>query len=241
MDLQDLPPEILTLILSHLIEPPSHLIQDSETLHHLTTARLVCHAWNHLAIPSLYQTLYLQHTKDLSFKSWNSTLNIPAARLAAQRVVIFSTPHWLLNDFNSDVSHKVEDAWKKWDSGHYPAFTSAINRLAELPNLKAVEVRFSENCAGEEAIESEWERFEWEGVPEKMATRMHTLKAVCAAVVKHKWTPGHSRIRSLVLENLQNVPVREVTSSEVFKLAVEGVERLELNVLVEANERIPGM
>ncbi|KAK7414915.1 hypothetical protein QQZ08_012476 [Neonectria magnoliae] len=226
MDLKYLPVEVLGLILSHLIvEKPD----GSEDISYISNARLVCRQWNTLAIGHLFRSLTLVHTTDGEFKPWNSLLQNEAIRRAVQRVVIHSGPDDLFN--NRDYV-----TWNGWAyEGIYPAFVAAIDRIAELPNVKALRLRFSEKCEGVDCDT------DWSGGVEVISMRLHTLEAVFNAIhqrASHEQS-SNSTIRSLAIVNLQNLPIPEFASSSLFKAVTKDIDQLHLLITDEYTEGGP--
>ncbi|KAK7409669.1 hypothetical protein QQX98_008184 [Neonectria punicea] len=225
MELKDVPVEVLGLILGHLIvEKPDR----SEDISHICNARLVCRQWNTLAIGHLFRSLTLVHTADGEFKPWNSLLENEAIRRAVQRVVIHSGP--------DDLFDRDYITWNGWaDEGNYPAFVSAIDRIAELPNVKALRLRFGEKCQGVDGDT------DWDDDVEVLTTRLHTLEAVFNAIhqrASHEQN-GNSTIRSLAIVNLQNLPIPEFASSSLFKAVTKDIDQLHLLITEEYNEAGP--
>ncbi|KAF4979177.1 hypothetical protein FZEAL_4550 [Fusarium zealandicum] len=217
IELNHLPTEIRKLILGHLYEPNDSESNGSdckdplEQVEHFQNARLVCREWNGLAMAHLYQTLLLAQPgpDDPNFTNWNYLLSLKAAKQAAQCVVINVAPDW----------EEEED--------DYPAFTSALDRITELPNLKALRIVFPRQCQGEENL-NDWE----EGIV-STTSRFNTLNAVFGAMVKYADTSSCGTIRSLTIVNLQNVPFPDIIYTETFRNAFKDVQRLHLLVTDE--------
>ncbi|WYZ45031.1 hypothetical protein EsH8_VIII_000347 [Colletotrichum jinshuiense] len=238
MELKNIPPEIVNLVLGSLInlQDPG----DPETCQnqeYLRNARLVCRQWNTLATAHLYHTLKLESAGAVDegedeFELWNKTLEIEAAKRAAQCVIIQSCP----KDLSSNADY---EGWQKWmEEGSYPAFTSAIDRITELPNLSEVQLNFSPNCRGgaSGAYDDGWE----EDV-EPIQTRMYTLEAVFKAI-QHRAGQKYanlSTIRSLTIRNLQNTPQQKFITSDLFNDVIKDIDRLHLLVAEEYNEHGP--
>ncbi|OHF02271.1 hypothetical protein CORC01_02551 [Colletotrichum orchidophilum] len=234
MELKDTPNEILNLIIGHLVEliDLSHADDTREIHRDLLSARLVCRQWNSLATGHLYHTLKLAPAGTVDdnedvFKDWNTILDLDAARNAAQRVIIQSCPGELST--NMDYGD-----WKGWKDGEHPAFTSAIRRITQLPNVKAIEVHFSKNCKGQIGG--------WDDDFEPTETRLLTLKAVFEAIrerAAHSDAGFRCPIRSLTIRNLQNMPHQEFIDSILFKDVAKKVDGLHLLITEEHNEDGP--
>ncbi|KAK1700090.1 hypothetical protein BDP55DRAFT_723690 [Colletotrichum godetiae] len=233
MDLKDIPNEILDLIIGQLFRLKT--LGDPEKIRevrkHLLPARLVCRRWNSMATGHLYQTLELAPAKTVNddedeFEGWNRILDLEAARNAAQRVIIQSC--------HKDA--KEYGDWPDWPGGRYPAFTSALQRIKQLPNLKAIELHFSEKCKGQ------WFQLRGYGDDvESAESRLHTLKAVFVAIrdrAVHS-NPEISPIRSLTIRNLQNMAHQEFVDSALFRDVAKDIDRLHLLITEEYNEHGP--
>ncbi|KAK2042433.1 hypothetical protein LZ31DRAFT_500783 [Colletotrichum somersetense] len=234
MEFNNISPNIVSRILDQLVEFHGAPDKTLEVRRSLLMARLVCRKWNTLATRRLYHTIKLVPRQGISededeFKSWNKILDNAAARTAAQRVIIRSCPDNLSHDKIGDL-----EVWDDWKKGKYPGFTSAISRIVELPNIEALELHFSEACHGRD-LES------WEGEGEPIEARLNTLKAVFQAI-QDRAAQGNaecSKIRSLTICNLQNVPHHDFVSSSLFKDIAKDIERLHLLVVEEYNEHGP--
>ncbi|KPM39560.1 hypothetical protein AK830_g6996 [Neonectria ditissima] len=226
MELKKISAEILSLILGHLMVERS---QEPAIIKDICIARLVCHQWNTLAIRHLFRSLTLAHTADGQFEAWNNLLANGCIRRAAQRVTIHSGPEDLLNG-------RDYDTWSEWsERAHYPAFVSAMNRIAELPNIRAIRLRFGDKCQGVECDT------DWDDDVEVISTRLHTLKAVFSAI-HQRANQNHTRnisIRSLTIVNLQNLPIPKFASSSLFKAVIKDINQLHLLVTEECTEGGP--
>ncbi|WYZ44681.1 hypothetical protein EsH8_VII_001117 [Colletotrichum jinshuiense] len=230
MEFNDIPTEIVGQILGQLVELHDKPDKTLEVRRDLLMARLVCRKWNALATGRLYHTIKLVPRQGINdeFKLWNRTLDNAAARTAAQRVIIRSCP--------DNLSHDIGDlkVWGDWKKGKYPGFTSAVSRIAELPNIRALELHFSEACHGRD-LEN------WQDEGEPIEARLNTLKAVFQAIRDRaaQKIAEYSKIRSLTIRNLQNVPHHDFASSSLFKDVANDIDRLHLLVVEEYNEHGP--
>lgn len=237
MDLNRFPPSVLSGVLGHLIQGKEfkpRMIKIGARLRNIRAARLVCRQWNALATPHLFETVSLIHSdkdsdeiSDYNFPEWNGLLDNDAIRASARRVVIQSSPK------NVEGSGA---GWFRWNEGEaYPAFTDAIARIAEMPNLVALEIHFSDKARGRQSEEE----YAYEEV-EYSRTRVNTLKAVFGAIRERAAkNPGWPTIRSLALKDLQNIPIPEFTDFELYWDVMKDVERLHMMVTEEYNEHGP--
>jgi hypothetical protein len=226
----DLPNEVLSHIFSFILtDRQKHNLQE-DWLIDTWSVRLVCRQWNDLATKHLFHTLALWHnanTVEDEFASWHHMLSSTAIRAAARCVAIETAPP---DDYGGcDVS-----AWPgSWiEDGDFPEFISAIDRIAELPNLNALEMRFQGLCKGREPRDDEYENSQGPQ-PEPVITRIQTLEAVIKAMRKRAESPNMSIIRELVLENLQNMPLEKDLTSGLL----ENIERLHIFMTRESYDR----
>ncbi len=116
-------------------------------------------------------------------------------------------------------------------------FRVAVDSIAKLPNLKSLRIHFSEIGLGRRP-KYEW----WEDNDqfESIAHRVQTLKAVFRAIQKRRAQGGTiSTIRSLTLKNLQNTPIPEFTTSDLYKDVIKAIDELHLLVIHEFREDGP--
>lgn len=238
MAIEKIPPEVLTTIIGYLLVPEG---QSSSGLNvklgDLRNARLVCRQWNTVASTFTFRNVALLHPVDgKDFSKFKQLTASPTVQHAAQCVDIFSGPHHYPRDMVSDRCFEV---WEDWENGEYEEFTSAIDCIADLPNLRAVRIRFDDGCNGDPEPDYYWET----GV-EIISTRLHTLEAVFKAMqtraargVDHPGT--FSPIMSLTIQNLQNKPIPDFVSTDLFKSVAKNITEVRLLVAHEYNEAGP--
>lgn len=182
-----------------------------------------------MAMP-LCKRLTLAHTKPKGedFESWHHSLNMQNAAQQVRRAIIHSTP----DDLELRRDYEVWQRWEERD-GQYPAFEIAINRITELPHLEALELRFSDRCEGLT------DKHPFSDDVEEAESRINTLKAVFGALDRRAANPNNSAVRSLIIENLQNLPIPSVTESTAFRNVMKDVKELHLSVATEYNEHGP--
>ncbi|KAM5356932.1 hypothetical protein ACJ41O_003578 [Fusarium nematophilum] len=220
MELNQLPPEILYLILAYLVEPSDTPTepQNPDFVSYACAARLVCRKWNQLATPHLYQTLDLSKFEGAYYLDrWNNLLDLQTARQAAQHVIIYTGQ----DDFPDDLGH---DLWSFYGMGRDVAFISAIDRIIELPKLSRLTLEFPDIS---------WTPRDDSGWDEHLImkeSRDGTLTAVLDAMVKRAAHPDNVAIRSLTILHLLGHPIPGVTSSHLFKEATRHVGHLHLQI-----------
>ncbi|UPK99889.1 hypothetical protein LCI18_010824 [Fusarium solani-melongenae] len=177
----------------------------------------------------LCKSLTLAHTKPKGedFESWHYSLSMQNAA-QVRHVIIHSTPddHALRRDY---------EVWQRWEEkdGQYPAFETAVNRITELPHLEALELRFTDRCEGIA------DKHPFSDDVEEAESRINTLKAVFGALDKRAANPRNSAVRSLTIQNLQNLPIPDVTKSNTFRNVMKDINELHLSIATEYNEHGP--
>ncbi|TDZ37365.1 hypothetical protein C8035_v007023 [Colletotrichum spinosum] len=144
-DLQ-LPTEVVSIVLGQSLNVGPDNKSESvlkEARRALFKLRLVCRSWNYIAIRHLFETIQLQyHHKPLQdedeFGPWSKILGNESFRNTIHRVVINSTPE----------DPEMYDSEWSWDegTGEYPRLTRVIDAIVDLPNLRAVQLSFSDKC-----------------------------------------------------------------------------------------------
>ncbi|KAG9253829.1 uncharacterized protein F5Z01DRAFT_656796 [Emericellopsis atlantica] len=112
----------------------------------------------------------------------------------------------------------------------FPDFTYALDSIAELSNLNAVEVHF--------------DRFDqpdyWGSLEESFLMRQESLWKVFHAIEARKLGGQEkSTVTCLALSNLQNVYDKELEASSLFQSVIEDIRQLHLHVNTEVDEYGP--
>ncbi|KAF5657052.1 hypothetical protein FHETE_10635 [Fusarium heterosporum] len=230
----DLPNEVLSHVFSYVLDEWQKLHYGNDFFPDLWRVRLVCRRWNDLATKHFFHTVTLWHninTIEDQFVSWQKLMDSAPVRAAVRRVAIETAPP---DDLDScDLS-----AWpESWiEDGEFPEFVSAVNRIAELPSLNALEVRFNSHCQGREPLDVDFDDEitpESPAQPEPTTTRIRTLEIILEMIRKRASTPNMSVIRELELQNLQNVPLdKDLTDG-----LLENIERLHIGIAYEERNK----
>ncbi|KAF4977329.1 hypothetical protein FZEAL_6152 [Fusarium zealandicum] len=228
---KDFPTEIIGLAFRHLAgNPGARERWDRTTIRDICQARLVCRRWSSLGLPYLFSTVDLEHRED-NFSKWNAMLDDVTIRDTARHVIIDSAP--------DDLGERDYEIWTEWEDedGRWPAFTDSIDRIRELPSINSLELRFTDKCFAPNS--QPWRRGARDDM-EKVGSRENTLRAVFGAIQRRaSENPGFSIIRSLTIENLQNIPTPDFTTSELFRTVMKDVQELRLHITHEYNEFRP--
>ncbi|OBS20687.1 hypothetical protein FPOA_07026 [Fusarium poae] len=231
-----LPDEVLNEIFSHLLTPNRKHHFHVDWHDDCTQVRLVCQRWNAIATQILLSTVVLRHTgftMNDNFRSWHKLLNSRLVRNSVRRIAIETAPQvedWESDEYGACEVFRWPLSWRA--HGKWPEFESAISRLRHLPNLDAIEVRFSSACigpAGEIEEDEEYPDSEDEAREESPSTRIFTLAVIGRALYARN--SHNNKASELVLENLQNRHIPE----NVAKYLLEGIERLHLKIVAEGD------
>ncbi|RJE22312.1 hypothetical protein PHISCL_05356 [Aspergillus sclerotialis] len=221
---KDLPPEILSLIISLLVERANSPSEWRDNLQHICNARLVCRLWNTLATTYVFENLVLAYTTD-EYKAWGDMIDSGVVKQAARRVYIRTAP---------DDDHEG-GIWNAYTKKGHDGLIKSITRISELEHIKELYLRFSKHCNGVEV------RYRLrEEVVEDIAIRHYILENVFRAIQSPARNNfATSDIRTLTIENLQNTPLPDFTSSELFRAVTKNINFLHLMVADEYNEARP--
>ncbi|KAG8668456.1 hypothetical protein FPOAC1_007835 [Fusarium poae] len=241
-----LPDEILNGIFSHLLTPSQrHYYCRNDRHDDCTQVRLVCRRWNAIATKGLLGTLVLRHsvaTINDNFGSWNRLLDSLSFRSDVQRVAIETAP--LVKDPFSIYNGLCEAfrwpvSWHNYNA-QWPEFESAIDRIRHLPNLDAIELRFTADCLGYRGeMERNWEMaymgvsLSTTPIEEPIMSREYTLEALKRAMQGRNGNPNLSRVREVVLENLQN----RLSEYAILPDVIQDIERLHIKITSEGEGR----
>lgn len=233
-----IPVEVLSNIVGFLLAPEGWNKRGPDVdLSDLRNARLVCRRWHSVASSHMFRNVALLHTRDgEDFTKFEQLVASPTVQHAARRVEIYSGPHHYPRCFADDRSCAT---WAPWErSGDYEDFTSAIDCIAKLPKLRAVHIRFSENCNGDQRRTF----YHWAIGVELVRTRLRTLRAVLkamrnrAALETENPDKPITAITSFTLQNMQNKPFQSFAACRLFKSATKDVTELRLLVAREKRE-----
>ncbi|KAJ4008309.1 hypothetical protein NW766_009301 [Fusarium irregulare] len=132
---------------------------------------------------------------------------------------------------------------KQWNGGTFPAFTSAMDRLIELPNVTSVCIQFHDSCIGrrrnnngeiEDNDEYYIDQDDAGDFKELPGTRRRFLEAIFAAIDKRATNPQNSTISSLTIFNLQNLASQGLCVSQLSKHVMRNITKLHLYIIEEA-------
>ncbi|CAG9951940.1 unnamed protein product [Clonostachys rosea f. rosea IK726] len=202
------------------IELVSRIIGSLQRPHQV---RAVCRQWNSLAIKHAFHTATLVPT-EAGCRKWNAIMDTSQLKTAIRTVVIYS------HDPDT-VEHNGFDWCEDEEDDNYTPFKEAVSRLRELDLVSKVSIKFSEESYGAQDGYCEVETKE---------AREKTLITVFEAIkTRAEEKPDKTTIHALSLKNLQNFPLRDFTSSELFKAVTKDIDELHLDIKEEHNSHGP--
>lgn len=211
----------------------------------LSALRLTCWRLSAVATPHLYRTVTLRPTP-VSIMHWNAILDDPGpfgVRMLVRRVAIESEAvtqdELMRRNWTPDGPDQTEltEDWRV-----------AVNRLGEFGAVDEVHVRFSPECAladtyYEDQGYQHLTDFRGSDPMEQRHEIMSAVFGAMAAVPEMEHGSGNSssqeqprRIRSLSIENLQNVVNYELAAASAFKQVIVGLSELHVGVCTETVE-----
>ncbi|KAH7068613.1 hypothetical protein FB567DRAFT_457036 [Paraphoma chrysanthemicola] len=180
----------------------------------LSNIRLTCKTLDKHAANELFKDVFVS-PEEQHMTSWNSV---------SQDDVPDIEDHGL---GMSRERHEVDE-----DDDELSSFDDAIAALSKFPNLTSVEIGFTPECMGRDA---EY----WQDVPEDASQREEVLTRIFQAIKDRAADEKNRKIRKLTIINLQNCPIPDLTSSELFRDVMAQMEELHISLVQEYNEHGP--
>lgn len=112
-------------------------------------------------------------------------------------------------------------------------FKEALAALSRFPNLDSVEIGFTPECLGDG--ETNW----FGNVVEDPSRRKEMLSLIFRAIQDRAADEENRTIRKLTITNLQNCPIPDFTTSDVFANVMGQLEELHISLTQEFNEHGP--
>ncbi|KAI9152272.1 hypothetical protein HJFPF1_09501 [Paramyrothecium foliicola] len=168
------------------------------------------------------------------FKIWNETIDDETQRASIQKVIVQSAPPKV----RAENHHREPLAWF---DGHNTGRAAQPADYGDEPYAwlhwqwglgRHDWPQYAESISGKDAIS-------YEEHVEEPYTRIATLEAVFAALSQRYKRADTSKVRALTIENLQNMPLNDLKSSEIFRDVTKHVEELHLLVAYQYSEIAP--
>lgn len=214
MALRNVPDDVLRAIFRHL-EPGD-----------LVSARSVCRTWARVATTRLFHAVTLRPTLD-GFERWYRCAENPYINMAARRIVIHTTDeasgvYSLGAGLEAFEPHRTEAGEEKEEKQR------PLSLLSEFPRASELRIVFSPLCLGKTSNQ------QCDSM-ESVSMRERALSDIFEAA-KKRHESAVSKIETLVIENLQNAPLPDLTSSPAFRAATRHVRHLDLHMIAERSE-----
>lgn len=192
----------------------------------LSNVRLTCKSLDRHAVKELFKDIYVSPQKNHMI-TCNTISKHDAIRQIPRHAIIHTHPN---SDYlgygtrdNSVVGEGDEDA---------PSFHKALAALSKFPNLDSLEISFTPECLGQEDED-------WQEVEETWEERQKTLSLIFEAIKDRTIHKDNRTIRKLTIVNLQNCPIADFSSSDLFRDVMGQLEELHISMVQEYNEHGP--
>lgn len=187
----------------------------------LSNVRLACKTLDKLAVTELFKDVFISPS-DQDINPWNSISQNDIIRQMPRHVIIHTQPDVTDTDYGEEREREEigED------------FESALAAMVRFTNVDSVEISFTPDCVGEQ-------RDYWQDVAEDIGQRKDILKQIFQAIKDRTANEKNRPIRKLTIINLQNCPLPDFTSSELFRDVMEQLEELHVSFIQECNEHGP--
>ncbi|PSN60082.1 hypothetical protein BS50DRAFT_640494 [Corynespora cassiicola Philippines] len=199
-----------------------HVVKQVDDRKDLSNARLACKTLDKHAAKELFKEVFISPEKEHVDK-WTSTSRDDEIRLMARHAIIHT--HSDIEDHGLGSYREEEEVGDD--------FEEAVSALAMFPNLESIEIGFTPECIGSEHTY-------WQEVAEDAEHRENMLRLIFRAIkMRAAADPNNRTIRKLTIVNLQNIPLRKFTSSDLFRDVMGQLEELHVTMTHEYNEHGP--
>lgn len=209
-------------LLSLAPEVVENVIKQVKDRRDLSNTRLVCKELDKHAAKELFKDVFVSPLEE-HVNTWNSIIQDDNIRQIPRHAIIHTQSNIERNDFGGD--REGEDISDE--------FEEALAALSRFPNLDSVEIGFTPECLGDR--ETSW----YEDVVEDPSRRKEVLALIFRAIKDRAADDGNRTIRKLTITNLQNCPIPDFTSSDLFRDVMGQLEELHISLTQEYNEHGP--
>jgi hypothetical protein len=211
LGISSLPPELV-----------ENVMKQVSTKKDLANLRLVCKELCPYATKELFKDVFVSPLEE-HISTWNSTSQNDYIRQIPRHAIIHTHPEIEDEDLYDDGD----------DEGISEDFEAALDALSSFPNLDSIEIAFTCRCVGQD--EEPW----GPEVPETISQRKVLLKCIFRAIKDRASEEKNRTVRKLTIINLQNCPVPEFTSSDLFRDIMGQLEELHISMIQEYNDGAP--
>jgi hypothetical protein len=210
-------------LLSLAPEVVENVIKQVSNRRDLSNARLVCKELDKHATKELFKDVFVSPLEE-HVSTWNSINQDDTIRQIPRHAIIHTQSNVEEDSFrdNSDEAEGIGED-----------FEAALAKLLRFPNLDSVEIGFTPECLGER--NDSW----WEHVVEDVPRRKKLLTLIFRAIKDRAANKENRPIRKLTITNLQNCPIPDFTSSDLFRDVMAQLDELHISLTQEYNEHGP--
>jgi hypothetical protein len=193
----------------------------------LSNARLTCKIVDKYAVKELFKDVFVSPSEE-HIIAWNKVSQDDVIRQIPRHVVIHTQPE--IDDDEMEMSQERFEV----DIADEDALTfeNALTALSRFPNLDSVEIGFTPGCVGRD------QRY-YQEVAENVSEREEAMTLIFQAIKNRAADENNRTIRKLTIINLQNCPIPEFTSSDLFRDVMAQLEELHLSITQEFNRHGP--
>lgn len=203
-------------------EVVENIIKQVKRRRDLSTTRLVCKELDKHAVKELFKDVFVSPS-DKHVSTWNSISQDDNIRQIPRHVIIHT---------QSDVEEKSFGGDRE-DDEPGDDFEDALAAISRFPNLDSVEIGFTPECVGDR--QTSW----YEDVVEDPSRRKEMLRLIFQAIKDRAAIKENRVITKLTITNLQNCPLPDFTSSDLFRDVMGQLEELHISLTQEYNEHGP--
>ncbi|OAK99957.1 hypothetical protein IQ06DRAFT_294335 [Phaeosphaeriaceae sp. SRC1lsM3a] len=193
----------------------------------LSKIRLTCKSLDKLAANELFKDVFVSPDEE-HINSWGSISQDDVVRRIPRHAIIHTQPD--IEDHGMGSSRERYEVDE--DDEEHPSFDDAIAGLSKFPNLTSLEIGFTPECIGRD-------HDYWQDVAEDVAQREDVLRRIFQAIKDRAADDKNRTIRKLTIVNLQNCPLPDFTTSELFRDVMCQLEELHISLVQEFNEHGP--
>ncbi|KAI3394591.1 hypothetical protein diail_2514 [Diaporthe ilicicola] len=209
-------------LLSLAPEVVEHVIRQVSDRRDLSNARLACKELDKHAVKELFKDVFVSPSEE-HVSTWTQVSQDEKIRQIPRHAIIHTQPD--IEDHGFGEQREDEEVGED--------FEEALAALARFPNLDSVEIGFTPECLGDRA--TSW----YEDVVEDVSRRKDMLKLIFQAIKDRAANEENRTIRKLTITNLQNCPIPDFTSSDLFRDVMGRLEELHITITQEVNEHGP--
>ncbi|PVI04553.1 hypothetical protein DM02DRAFT_585840 [Periconia macrospinosa] len=178
----------------------------------LANLRLTCKTLEPYPRKELFKNVFVSPSKR-HLPKWNSITQSDRIRCIPRETTIQTRP----DDEREEYNEKD--------------FQKAIAALSKFPNIDSLQIHFSYECRGSES-DREWP------ILEETWQRKDMFERIFRAIKDRAADKNNRTIRKLTIENLQNYPHKDFTSSGLFHDVMCDLEELHLSTTQEYDEHV---